>query len=307
MTTSIHHFIHSRPPALHRVWVFSDLQQSDPASARRCMTIALNDFHTLNLPCQQLWYLGDAVEGANLAHVHEMTAMQIELLQPLNIPLRYVNGNHDFDLFQFRPDLPVITPFWNAIRQIPTWRTTARLEDFYYWETLGDLHILFLSDHCDSGASSPDHSPRWISTHGAFARHQENYPYDDSIYTQLRAEIAAKNGPVIIAGHGPFPGGNRAGVLPTRLLPLPPNVKLVLYGHAHIGDAGCVQENLFRKIAYIHHSNVPQIDVASLENRRGDAIRSVILEIYPDGAFGILFRDHSHNRWPEIFVLAADR
>lgn len=302
-------WISGRPVAAHRVWVMSDLQQSDPAAARRCMMVALEDFRSLGIACEQIWYLGDAVEGHRLERVRAMVAMQVELLRPLGIPLRYVNGNHDFDPFQNDPALPVVTPFWEAVQTVPGWRTTERLEDFYFWDRLGEIDVLFLSDHCD-GALRADGTrgvPRWISTHGTIRSGREHYPHGPEAYAKLQAEIAAKSGPVIIAGHGPFPGGNRAGDLLAQMLPLPDNVKIHLYGHAHIGDRHWVKEHVYRKIAYVEHQKVPQIDVASLENARGDEIRSVIFEVGAEGNLAVLFRDHSKRRWAELFVVGAER
>jgi|GEM_PF-639427 len=292
-----------RPRPRWRVWVFSDLQQSEPSRAERCMRIAVDDFQRLNLPCDQLWYLGDAVEGENPELVRQMVQIQLELLRPLGVPLRYVNGNHDFDLFQFDPNLPLQTPFWAAVSAQPGWRTTARLDEFYFWEELGGVHVLFMSDHCDVHANPP----RWTSTHGALQRGPEQYPHSAAVWADLKAQIAAKTGPVIIAGHGAFPGGNRAGALMQRLLPLPENVKLVLYGHAHIGDLRLVKENVYRKIAYVDHQRIPQVDVASLEDARGDEIRSAIVEYHTDGSLLVLFRDHKCARWPEVLAIGASR
>jgi multidrug efflux pump subunit AcrB len=45
-------------------------------------------------------------------------------------------------------------------------------------------------------------------------------------------------------------------------------------------------------------------DVAALENYRGDAIRSTLLEIYEDGSFGVLFREHCNRRWSDAYYIA---
>src|SRR5207237_103896 len=55
----------------HRVWVVSDLQQSKPAEARRCLTAAVEDFLALDVPVEQVWYLGDGVEGSELGALEE--------------------------------------------------------------------------------------------------------------------------------------------------------------------------------------------------------------------------------------------
>ena len=288
------------PGALHRVWICSDLQQSDPAHARGCMTLAVNDFKALGLACDQIWYLGDAVEGHKLELVGEMVRMQLELLAPLGIPLRYAQGNHDFDTFQNDPALPVTTPFWDAVKTVPGWRTTAERGDFYFTDTLGPYLVVFFSDHTAADGS-------WISTHGRVHRDGAKYPHGPEAYQALRDLIASAGRPVITAGHCPFAGGNRPSDLMSQMLPLPGNVRAHFYGHAHIGDVYWVKENVFRKIAYVHHQTIPQIDVASLENRRGNEIRSAFLEIYADGTLGIFFRDHSRGRWAEALLLNAER
>src|SRR3954447_25871117 len=122
-----------RGQVLHRVWVISDLQQSIPAEARRCLSTALEDFRSLDLPIEQIWYLGDAVEGARLDHLEEMAAMQVEGLASFDVPLRYVLGNHDFDLLRLdlaRQERRAI--FRDAVLRTPGWRTTDSIDSFYF-------------------------------------------------------------------------------------------------------------------------------------------------------------------------------
>jgi hypothetical protein len=91
------------------------------------------------------------------------------------------------------------------------------------------------------------------------------------------------------------------------MLPLPENVRLHLYGHAHIGDATWAGKNLYRKIAAVDDHSIIQCDVASLEDGRGSATRSMVLEIYRDGSLGLFFRNHSTRRWEEHLLLDARR
>ena len=286
--------------ARHLVWVISDLQQANPVTARHCMTAAVNDFRALQIPCEQIWYLGDAVEGRKIPPQHEMTAMQLELLTPLGIPLRYVMGNHDFDAFQYEPGKPVVTPFWDAVSTVPGWKTSARREDFWFQDRLGDYAVFFFSDH-----AAPDAS--WICTHGKLHRDAAKYPHNPAAYAAVRTLIQNAGPKVITAGHLSFPGGNRHSDLLAQLLPLPANVLIHFYGHAHIGDEFWVKPNTFRKIAYVEHQKIPQIDVASLENQRADESRSCIFMIMEDGAMAVAFRDHSKHRWAEVLVLGPQR
>ena len=62
--------------AKHTAWVFSDLQQSNLENARQCIDICMEDYHRLGCPAEQIWCLGDAVQGTDLAQLHEMTKLQ---------------------------------------------------------------------------------------------------------------------------------------------------------------------------------------------------------------------------------------
>ena len=286
----------TRGAVAHRVWIISDLQQSQPARAEACLRTAIDDFVSLELACDQIWYLGDAVEGQNLAHLREMAQMQKEVFLSLGLPLRYVMGNHDFDYARWGGDAsgsPVL-PFYEVVKSVPGWKTTESIESFYFFDELGDYRLVFLSDH--SAADG-----RWVTTHGELFGAAGEYPHGAAAYGALRAKIAASDKPVIMAGHYGFAGGNRPSALLNRLLPLPGNVRMHFYGHAHIGDAAWAKENRFRKIATIDHHDIPQIDVASLENERGNAIRSAVLEMYEDGGLGVFFRVHDRRMWEEAY------
>jgi len=286
---------------LHRVWVFSDLQQSVPAEARRCLTAAVEDFGGLGLAVEQIWYLGDAVEGARLDHLEEMAAMQVEALSAFGAPVRYVLGNHDFDLLTRDQGASGRTAvFRDAVQKTPGWRTTESIESFYFIGRIGEFTVCFLSDHADAQG-------RWISTHGTVHGDQRLYPHNAQAYQHVRDELAAAPGPVIICSHYAFAGGNRPSELHNLMLPLPGNVRLHLYGHAHIGDAVWAGKDLYRKIAAVDDHPIIQCDIASLEDGRGSAIRSTVLEIYKDRSLGLFFRNHSTRRWEEHLLLDAER
>ena len=288
------------PRAKHRVWVVSDLQQARPEKARRCLSIALDDFRALDLPPEQVWYLGDAVEGTSLPQLEEMGRMQVQLLGALNVPLKYVTGNHDFDYARFSPERRMIVPFQETVRRTPGWRTTDRLEDFYFIDSIGDHQVVFLSDHASD-------SPRWVTTHGMVQEGSEYYPYSKRHYEELRDRIAQSNKPTILCSHYAFPGGNRPSELMAWMMPLPDNVRLHLYGHSHIGDKVWGKENAFRKISGIDDHKAPQADIASLEDDRGSEIRSAILEIHPDNALALYFRDHRRRAWADAYIIDPGR
>jgi hypothetical protein len=290
-----------RPHVRHRVWVISDLQQSIPAEARRCLSTAVEDYRSLHLPIEQIWYLGDAVEGAQLDHLEEMAAMQAEVLASFGVPLRYVLGNHDLDLLRLDPGAREPTAsFRDAVLRTPNWRTTDSIESFYFIDRIGEFTVAFFSDHADP-------TGRWFSTHGLIHGDAGAYPHDAMAYRRVRDEIAATPGPVITCSHYAFAGGNRPSALHDLMLPLPANIRLHLYGHAHIGDAAWAGKDLYRKIACVDNHRIVQCDIASLEDGRGSATRSMLLEIYADRSLGLYFRNHSTRRWEESLLLDGQR
>jgi hypothetical protein len=84
---------------------------------------------------------------------------------------------------------------------------------------------------------------------------------------------------------------------------LPNSVVLHFHGHAHIGDEKFVGSKRFRKITWMDDHDIPQIDVASLDNRRGSQVRSAFLELYKDGSYGVLFRNHETRHWRDTYYL----
>ncbi|GAB2571036.1 metallophosphoesterase [Gracilibacillus alcaliphilus] len=289
---------HLQDKVKHRIWLFSDLQQSIPEQAAYCLSTAVDDFKDLQLACDYIWYLGDAVEGSNKDQLQEMIDIQLNLLKPLDIPVRFVLGNHDFDyMWAHRGEaerLPVF--FYEAVANTDGWKTIDQLTSFYFTEDIGDYKIVFLSDHGDPFGE-------WISTHGLIHGNEDKYPFTKEDFLKLRQEIAQSSKKVITVSHGSFAGGNRAFPLWDPLLPLPDNVKVHFYGHSHIGDVVHGKEQAYRKIAYVDHEKTPQINVSSLENRRGDEVRSVILEIYEDDTIGVYFRDHEKKVWADLYMM----
>jgi len=294
--------IQSHSP-LARIWLISDLQQRIPDMAEGCLNIALEDVQALDVSPTAIWYLGDAVEGMNKKRVDQMIRMQIKKLSDLNIPLRFVMGNHDMDLtVRQEAGKEPLLPVWEAFRQVPNWKTTPSPSDFYFTDTYGDVLVVFISDHADL-------DNRWIATQQTIdGADPDAYDVPDKAFRELRAHIASWKGPVVIASHYPLPGGARAkpcGGLLTRLLPLPDTVKLVFHGHAHIGDWRIAKENACQKITWIDWHTIPQINISSLDRSRGSQTRSAFLDMYEDGTFGVFFRDHEDRRWSEVFFVDA--
>ena len=78
---------HSLSRAEHKVWILSDLQQSLPENTRRCLAAGISDFEQLGRPAEQIWYLGDAVEGADADRLTAMCRLQEEAFASLDAVL----------------------------------------------------------------------------------------------------------------------------------------------------------------------------------------------------------------------------
>ena len=286
------------PHVKHRFWIVSDLQQNQPARARRCMETAMDDFVSLSLEPELICYLGDATEGADLSHIREMAAMQAEQFARAGAPVYYTLGNHDFDYYRTHADrLPgMVIPFADCMRPNPQWHIPEEMEQMWTYTDLGDIGLCLFTDHADpSGA--------WFTTHGEVHGNREAYPWTPDRYRAVMDEIAGKGKPVITCSHYAFPGGNREAPLFARYLPLPDNVRIHFYGHAHIGDRAWAGKDADRKIAAVDGQKVVQVDVASLESGRGSAVRSVVFEWYDTDEIGVFFRNHSLRVWDDVLMI----
>lgn len=289
----------SKERAKHVVWIMSDLQQSDPAAAERCLNICMADYERLGFPARTAWYLGDAVESDDLSCLEEMAAMQAEAFERLGITLCYATGNHDYDYSNGHPDKKPVLPFYETVQKRKDWYTTQNCDDFSFEYKLGDFTVHFFCDHV-----AKDNA--WCVTHGRVKRGAEAYPYSAADAEKLRDRMASAKGPVITAGHYSFPGGNRRSELMRGLFPLPTNVRIHFYGHAHIGDFKWAREDAYRRISWVDWHDIPQINVSSFENVRGDASRSVLLHIHEDGVMGIFFRNHDSGAFTESYFPAME-
>ena len=75
------------------------------------------------------------------------------------------------------------------------------------------------------------------------------------------------------------------------------------YGHAHIGDAVWAGKDCHRKICAVDAQPIIQVNVASLENYRGTAVRSVMIEWYDTEEIGVLFRNHTLRCWDDVLTV----
>lgn len=286
--------------AKHKIWILSDLQQRNPDFAKECLTICMDDYEQMNHPADMIWYLGDAVEGNNRNHLLDMCEMQENAFAKTGIPLCYTIGNHDFDycLSDEHRTESIFLPFYEMVQQHNGWHTTSHYTEPYFKVPMGDFMICFFCDHIAENRS-------WIVTHGKVNGDSTSYPHMDTL-EKIRQEICETKSPVITASHYSFAGGNRASGYLSKLLPLPGNVKIHFYGHAHIGDFDWAKENAYRRIAWVDWHDIPQINVSSFEHIRGKTCRSVFLHIYEDNSFGIFFRNHDAHAFSECYFPAKE-
>ena len=284
--------------AAHTVWILSDLQQKDADKMQSCLDTSMEDYtEHLGCPAEAIWYLGDAVEGSDRDHLFRMTDRQEKAFGDLGVPLYYAAGNHDFDYSQRYPE-EGCEPFLDMVRSHPGWHTIATTEQYYFRADVGEYAVFFLSDHMAQDRS-------WCVTHGALRwGDRQKYPYTLADADALRDEIGTCGKKVITCSHYAFPGGNRQSALMGKLMPLPGNVCVHFYGHAHIGDIYWAGRDACRRICWVDYHDIPQINVSSFENVRGEMCRSVLLHIYGNGQMGIFWRTHDDHRFCEAYFPA---
>lgn len=289
----------NQPPP-RRIWLIADLQQSMPELIEECLRIAVDDLLQLGARPDAVWYLGDATEGRNPAVVEQSVAIQLELLARLQAPVRFIMGNHDLDCTRdLQPPCAPVLPMWTAARNHPDWTTTESCDQWFFIEHLGPWMIVFLSDHVAQDRS-------WLANQHTIAQAVPgSYPHPRQAFTKLRDQMAEHPGPVIIAGHYAFPGGTRGGPpdgILTRLLPLPPQVGLILHGHAHLGDFAYGHQQCYRRISYVDYHDLTQVNISSLDRTRGSQVRSAFLDLYDDGTLILFFRDHEDQRFSDVLI-----
>ena len=284
--------------AKHKIWILSDLQQSNPDYAKECLDISMADYEQMGRPADMIWYLGDSVEGNDREHLLKMCAMQEEAFGKTGLPLCYTMGNHDMDYARTQTDsAKPYLPFYEMVKRHEGWYTAPACDCPYFKVPLGDFVIYFFCEHIAEDKS-------WW-THGFVLGKKENYP-NQPLFERIREEMARENKPIITASHHSFLGGNRESELFSSILPLPENVKIHFYGHAHIGDYDWAKENAYRRIAWVDWHDIPQINVSSFEHIRGKKCRSVFLHIYEDNSFGIFFRNHDDHVFSECYFPAKE-
>lgn len=131
-------------------------------------------------------------------------------------------------------------------------------------------------------------------------------PHTEKDYCDAVREAVEPGRPIIVAGHNAFAGGNRSAGIQNWLTPLPTETTVHVYGHAHIGEERNVPpgsgHNVYRTISYVDEHQVPQVDISSLEDLRGDVVRSAVLEAHVAGGCSIHIRDHTNRSWLESYT-----
>lgn len=279
--------------AKHKVWIFSDLQQSDPKNAKECLEVSMDDYYCLGAPADMIWFLGDCVEGADKQHLLKMCEIQEKAFMKTGIPLCFVAGNHDLDYARFGNREDAFIPFYEMAKKHRDWYIASSYTDLYFKVPLGDFKIYFFTDHIATDMS-------WDTTHGEIHGNVSAYPHIQVLQT-IKQEMEDDACPIITASHYSFVGGSRSSALFNKIMPLPQNVKMHFYGHAHIGDYVWAGDSPYQRISWMNNHDIPQINVSSFEHIRGLKCRSVFLHIYEDHSCGIFFRNHDDRVFTECY------
>ncbi|HEV7302046.1 MAG TPA: metallophosphoesterase [Tepidisphaeraceae bacterium] len=272
-----------------RVWVYSDIQQVDPDIAQAMMSAAVDDVLEVGGPLDAAWCLGDAQRGADEAALERVAAVFIQQMRRVDVPVCYLLGNHDMDLR--RETGRNRYPLWERAIAERQWATQPRTDDLFFARRMGDYLVVFLGDHADSDGS-------WFTTHGGPKEAVAGaYPHTRATYERLRDAIAQYAGPVVIAAHYAFAGGQKPSPLLNQMLPLPANVKLVMHGHAHIGDLVWNKADPWERDHEVTGQALRQFNVSAIESLRSPGSHSAILELMPAGRWRLRIRDHQSKRW----------
>ncbi len=277
------------------VWISSDLQLNRPETAHSVLSNAVEDVLSLKLPLVGAWCLGDALVGTDFAALDEVAATSVELYERLGVPVCYIMGNHEMDLYRHGGVNRYL--IYERVCSRPGWRTMETLSDLYFSVEVADHRVFFLGDHADNDG-------RWLTVAGAvYGPEPQAYPHGPNAYNGLRDAIRASDQPVLVASHYAFQGGQRAGALQDALLPLPPNVRAHFHGHAHIGDLVWNKENPWNRVNPIAESSIAQYNVSALETERSPGSHSALLAFEDDGRLRIRFRCHATREWIEEYTI----
>ena len=281
--------------AKHKIWIFSDLQQAEPENAKSCLDTCMKDYVNLGEKSDMIWFLGDCVEGTDRKKLDVMCGYLEEAFEKINVPVCFVAGNHDLDYERYGEGGKdgICIPFCEIVKKHPNWYAQKDVDEPYFKVNMGDFKFYFFTDHIAKDKA-------WNTTHGVIHGEKSRYPNMEKL-RKIREEIEEDNCPVITASHYSFAGGSRASELFNNILPLPNNVKIHFYGHAHIGDFDWAGDSPYQRISWVKMHDIPQINVSSFENIRGRKCRSVFLHIYEDNSMGVFFRNHDDGVFSECY------
>ncbi|HWL52713.1 MAG TPA: metallophosphoesterase [Chthoniobacteraceae bacterium] len=277
-----------------RIWVHSDLQLEEPAAAEAILKAAVDDLLSLGPPPDAVWCLGDALCGPEIHRQERLSEIIVAQFGRLNAPVCYVMGNHEMDVMRLCG--LVRHPLYEIARSEPLWHITSALEETFFVRQFCGIPVVFFSDHAARDGSW------WISHAGV---HGQAASRPDEVHTlpPLRDAIARHPGPVLTAGHYALPGGQRPLARMSALFPLPANLRLHLYGHAHIGDLKINGANPWQRDNPVEAHSLRQYNISALENVRSPGSHSAMLELDEGGPVSLTIRCHLERRWVERFEL----
>lgn len=279
--------------AVFNIWIISDIQPVSLEQAKLVLRSAVDDILDLDPRPDSIWILGDAYRGKDRKLIEEIVELYLEETNRLGVPICYLLGNHEMDLSSAL-DANVFPLYERAKRE--GWHVAENLSDFYFSRIFGKTLIVFMGDHADG-------ERQWWTTHGhvreSFAA---TYPYTEKHYRNLARLIGGHQGPVVIAAHYALPGGQKPSRLLAQLRPLPPNVKLVLHGHAHIGDLVWNKDDCWERLHAVEgQPGVRQINVSALEVERSPGSHSAWLRLEEGGPTELRIRCHQERQWMETY------
>lgn len=294
-------FALSAKKAKHTLWVMADIQQFSVEETAQLMEIVKADFPLMKTNPEWIWFLGDATQKKdNSAILGDITATFCRYLDEYKIPVCAVNGNHDMD---YAKEWSHETRhfLWEEVQKHPTWKTIEKTSDLYFTLPLDDEWVVYFFSDC----MADDHA--WWTSHGYINGDKLQCPYNNPEYFQvLRAKMASESRKIITASHYSFMGGNRQAPLMSKMMPLPSQVKMHFYGHAHISELSVCYESAYKRMAWADWHDIPMYDCASISNRSDAYSRTCIVHLYEDGSAGVFWRNHDQHRFEECFISSTD-
>jgi calcineurin-like phosphoesterase family protein len=275
------------------IWIISDIQPVSLEQAELVLRSAVDDILELDLRPDSVWILGDAYRGKDQDLIERIVDLYVEQTNRLGVPICYLLGNHEMDLSSALDTN--IFPLYER-GKLEGWQVQGDLGEYFFSRVFGETLVVFLGDHAEA-------ERQWWTTHGHVREARAaSYPYSEKQYRNLARLMGEYEGPVIIAAHYALPGGQKPSGLLAQLRPLPPNVKLVLHGHAHIGDLVWNKADCWERLHPVEgQPGLRQINVSALEIERSPGSHSAWLRLDENGPAELRIRCHQARQWLETY------